>query len=180
MSDSQTVSSNHIASLTNDMAKMDKACADAAKVNKDDPELKAAREILDKLRAPIANIVPAQTELAKFDALRKIVTAQMKVVLGHLKKVEAASSLGKVVYANSDVKTACKDAKVQTKIQSLLHTPGDLGHGIVKNINAKGHSHVTNKDGIAFNWKGSDLHIVGYGTKNDKAAPGNSKYDWVT
>ena len=56
MSDSQTVSSNHIASLTSDMAKMDKACADAAKVNKDDPELKAAREILDKLRAPIANM----------------------------------------------------------------------------------------------------------------------------
>ena len=180
MSDSQTVSSNHIASLTSDMAKMDKACSDAAKINKDSEELKEAQGILDKLRPAIANMTPARTELVKFDALRKIMTAQMKVVLGLLKKVEATSSLGKVVYANGAVKAACKDAKVQTKIESLLHTPGELGHGVVKNISAKGHSHVTNKDGIAYNWKGSDLHVVGYGVKNDKAAPGNSKYDWVT
>ena len=95
----------------------------------------------------------------------------MKVVLGHLKKVEAVSSLGKVIYANNDVKTACKDAKVQTKIESLLHTPGETrARHRQEHQAAKGHSHVTNKDGIAFNWQGSDLHIVGYGTKNNKAA----------
>jgi hypothetical protein len=70
-------------------------------------------------------------------------------------------------FANSKVKALCRDA--MTKIESVVRSgPSEKGHGPVEYLGGALHTHVTNTEGIAWEWKGKKMHIVAVGKKNNQ------------
>lgn len=75
-----------------------------------------------------------------------------------------------------------KDTKVKDKINSIWHSgPGYKGTKGPKSLGSQVlHAHVTDKDAIAFYWRGEQMHVVGYGKKSGQAGAKDSGYKWET
>ncbi|MEL7093020.1 MAG: hypothetical protein AAFN94_14910 [Pseudomonadota bacterium] len=97
---------------------------------------------------------------------------------------------GKIVFADEGIARHLT-AMARTKAESIYHmgsahrhTPGPSA------LHSRAlHSHVTNDDGLAFQWLTASsstdplperLNILGYGVKSDSVSSGNSGYKWET
>lgn len=71
-------------------------------------------------------------------------------------------------FANAGVKSLA-DKKTITKIESIaVAGPSEKGHGPVPYLGGALHAHVTNTEGIAWEWKGGKMHVVAIGKKNNQ------------
>ena len=71
-------------------------------------------------------------------------------------------------FANSKVKALC-DKMTMAKIESVVRAgKSEKGHGPVEFLEGALHTHVTNTEGIAWEWKGDKMHVVAVGKKNNQ------------
>ena len=94
----------------------------------------------------------------------------------------------KYSFANSKVKSLCGTDEMKKIISIALAGKSETGHGPVAYLNGALHAHVTNTAGIAWKWKGDEVHVVAWGKKNnqnkEQARGGTGKklktcqYDW--
>jgi hypothetical protein len=179
-----TISTNHVQSLGASIKALEKISEEASKKNKDDANAKELHTRLERLKHDVAQLKPATTQMSVYEGVRdkiKKALTDFPKLAKLVKGVEAPKVKVTVSYANSKVESACKgNHDCAARIDEVAnHGPGYLGHKAVNAIKAQGHVHVGNSHGIAFNWSGNTLKIVGYGTKNNGAKAGMSGYDWV-
>lgn len=186
--DKTTVGSDHLRALGAVIVGLKKIVDEAKKKNDKDENTKALVSRYEKLEESFGEIKPAFTQMAVYEGLKtRVKTAVTDFPkLAKLVKKEGEDKEDvkvTVSYANKKVENACdKDRNCAARIEEVAnHGFGYLGHKAVTAIKAQGHVHVGNSNGIAFSWKSkTELKIIAYGTKNNEAKPGNSKYDWVT
>jgi hypothetical protein len=89
-----------------------------------------------------------------------------------------------MTYETPQLRNACEaDPSILNKLTEVrTRAPGYGTPGpTALDAHAK-HAHLGNQTGVAWVYRGSpvgsDQHILALGTKNNKAKPGNSQYDW--
>lgn len=120
-----------------------------------------------------------------------VVTAnrqRCKATLEVIAPVVAAAPEPKYSFANAKVKALCGADEMKKIVSIALAGKGETGHGPVAYLDGALHAHVTNTAGIAWKWKGDEVHVVAWGKKNnqnkEQARGGKGKklktcqYDW--
>lgn len=95
----------------------------------------------------------------------------------------------KYSFANSKVKGLCDDMVIKKIISIAQAGKGETGHGPVEYLEGALHAHVTNTIGVAWKWKGDEVHVIAVGKKNNqnkeqqRAGKGKKlktcEYDWT-
>ena len=89
-----------------------------------------------------------------------------------------------MTFETAKLRTACEaDQDILNKLTIIRTDAPTYGTPGPSALHAQArHAHITNQTGVAWVYGGSplgsDQHILALGTKNNKAKPGNSQYDW--
>jgi hypothetical protein len=107
---------------------------------------------------------------------------QAKELLLAAKRLEDAEKA--ITFANSKVKSLCKQEFINKLVSIQLAGTGEKGHGKVPFLDDALHAHVTNTHSVAWNWVSGRVHVVAVGKKNNQNKVQDGKktmeYDWTT